>query len=181
MPTHEEIQEITSIIRKSFQKLIRCDNLLFEITAENSIPIPGNHPILDRTLHETTINHRFALYLENFIQRTLLNRYYVDLEYNRYYLNPKALQTSNGEVIARPDIVIHSRTNRNIHPQHYLAIEAKKENILPHDIEKVKGFLSDNNYNYLFGFTISYSNHIGKLYYRIGEEIREEVIIQGLI
>lgn len=93
----------------------------------------------------------------------------VDIEYNRYYENPKMLDTIEGRITARPDIIVHSRMNKDFPTQHFLVVEAKKDNISNHDINKIKGFINDDDYTYLFGLTISYcqnqNNVIGILFW----------------
>lgn len=104
----------------------------------------------------------------------------VDIEYNRYYENPKMLDTIEGRITARPDIIVHSRMNKDFPTQHFLVVEAKKDNISNHDINKIKGFINDDDYTYLFGLTISYcqnqNNVISILFYFGGNVIAEENI-----
>ena len=118
--------------------------------------------------------------MENIIQNTELSVYNVDIEYNRYYENLKELETVEGLISVRPDILIHSRTNHEIHQQHFLVVEAKKGAITQHDINKINGFISDSNYNYLFGLTVSYclsdTHVLANLHYFNGEEIADEAI-----
>jgi hypothetical protein len=136
--------------------------------------------LLNRELHETTINHRLAFYLEQNIQETELNIYNVDIEYNRYYGNQKILNTIEGQQTVRPDILIHTRINDEVEHQHYLVVEAKKAQITEHDIRKIEGFISDPNYFYLFGLTISYCINeeqvLADLYYSNGATITSEQI-----
>lgn len=136
--------------------------------------------LLSRELHETTINHRLAFYLEQNIQETDLDIYNVDIEYNRFYGNKKLLDTVEGQQSVRPDIVIHTRINYEVEQQHYLVIEAKKLEITQHDINKICGFISDPNYFYLFGLTISYcidaAKVLANLYYYDGTSIVSENI-----
>lgn len=59
----------------------------------------------------------------------------------------------------RPDILIHTRTKiQDDIPQHYIVIEAKKDEVSHDDEEKVKAFMMDSHYEYLFGITIKYGN-----------------------
>jgi hypothetical protein len=81
----------------------------------------------------------------------------------------KILKTIEGYLSVRPDILVHSRIDGKVEQQHYLVIEAKKGAISQYDINKIQGFISDNNYNYLFGMAISYCHSeefvLADLYY----------------
>ncbi|MEI6316386.1 MAG: hypothetical protein WCO65_01505 [bacterium] len=175
IPTTEQIDGLTLILRNSIEELIDRDSDIFNVDLIEPEEISDDARILNRELHETCINHRLAYYLEKNIQNTELDVYKVDIEYNRYYRNLKLLQTVNGQLSVRPDIILHSRVNADIQPQHYLVVEAKKAHISRHDIIKVEGFITDDNYNYVFGFTISYcsdnQNILGILFYFDGTEI----------
>nr|WP_321409584.1 hypothetical protein [uncultured Carboxylicivirga sp.] len=179
-PTIEQIYLIKTIIDNSLDSLILNDSEIFDIHMHEPRRISEDARVLNRELHETTINHRLAYYLENNIQKCELSYYKVDIEYNRFYENLKLLDTVEGIRSVRPDILIHSRTNHEINPQHYLVIEAKKGTIIQHDINKINGFISDENYNYLFGLTVSYcssdSHILANLYYFDGEDIINEQI-----
>lgn len=49
---------------------------------------------------------------------------------------------------------------QNVGLQHYLVIETKKKEITQHDINKIMDFIENENYNYLFGLTISYCGNL---------------------
>ena len=174
-PTLEQTNLVTKLLYESINTLIVNDSDIFNIDIIMPQQISEDARILNRELHETAINHRLAYYLEQNMQDGPLSEYSVDIEYNRFYGNAKLVKTVEGLIAIRPDIVIHTRMNRNINPQHFLAIEAKKGEILLHDINKIKGLISDSHYNYLFGFTISYCSNnnytIGSIYYFDGREI----------
>jgi len=174
-PSANQIERITEIIQSSIDQLIENDSDIFNIDIVMPQQISEDARQLNRELHETTINHRFAVYIENNIQDTEFNLYHVDIEYNRYYGNLKILNTVEGQLSVRPDILVHSRIDDQIEPQHLLVVEAKKDRIIEHDINKIKGFISDPNYNYLFGLTISYcrseTHVVADLYYFNGENI----------
>jgi hypothetical protein len=129
---------------------------LFVTNADEERIVYDGEREINRKLHETAINHRFAVYLERTIIRVLPLNYSVDLEYNRYYYGYKRVNTAEGLIKVRPDILVHSRTNREVVPQHYMAIEAKKYAITDHDIVKIHGLMNDPRYRYLFGVTVSY-------------------------
>lgn len=163
--------------------LIINDKSIFNYDEPIYHHLPNQEAILNRKLHETTINHRFAHYIENNLKETELENLFVDIEYNRWYENPKMLDTEQGRIEARPDIVVHSRMDDFVPIQHYLVIEAKKGNISNHDLAKIKGFINDDNYSYLFGLTISYcscqENVISTLFYYDGAEIISKDIIMA--
>ncbi|MCL6576225.1 hypothetical protein [Kyrpidia sp.] len=88
-------------VEKSLNMLIRNDIYLFEID-----------------VHERTIAHRLAVYLEK-----EFSSWNIDCEYNRIGYDPKLINPGRrGERKAYPDIIIHHRgTSSNL-----LAIEMKK-------------------------------------------------------
>lgn len=174
-PSEDQLELVQTIIRESIISLIANDSNIFHIDLNEVQYISEEARILNRKLHETTINHRLAVYLEQNISNNLFEGYNVDIEYNRFFENDKILETIEGQIIARPDIIIHSRTNQEISPNHILVVEAKKGGITEHDVNKIMGFISDGNYNYLFGLTVSYCQSeefvVSTLYYFNGEEI----------
>lgn len=174
-PTPEQIGEITELVSFSIDDLINKESDIFNIDIEIPEDLSLEAKALSRELHEITINHRLAVYIENHIQNSSLSLYNVDIEYNRYYRSQKLLNTSEGQFAVRPDIIVHTRMNRDAEQQHYLVIEAKKDIISQHDINKIKGFIKDENYNYLFGLTVSYCGDpnqvLANLYYYYESEI----------
>jgi Holliday junction resolvase-like predicted endonuclease len=164
MPTPLQKQQAVNLIRSSIQALIAEDRNIFSQRLIEPLRIPLRNHRLNRRLHETTINHRLAFHLETRIRQIpYLANHSVDLEYNRYYLDPKIVVVNGEETAIRPDILIHTRTNRNINFYHYLAVEAKKGRITNHDIDKIVALLQDQLYQYLFGLTVSYCfvpNHV---------------------
>lgn len=183
-PTDIQIEFIKKIISNSLKQLIEYDSDIFNIDLEIEMAqeVSENAKRLNRKLHETCINHRLAHYLENELIDTDYEDYCVDIEYNRFYGNLKILNTVEGQLSVRPDIIIHSRVDDTFDPQHLLVIEAKKEAVSNRDINKIIGFISDDNYNYVFGLTVSFCSDetqiIAKLYYFNGTEIVNENIIE---
>ena len=175
VPTQAQIDRVTNLLNASIQKLVEKDSNIFNIDFIMPQQISEDAAILNRELHETTINHRLAYYLERNIENTELSGHSVDIEYNRFYGNPKQVIIVQELVTVRPDIIIHGRINAQITPQHFLVVEAKKGLITDHDINKIKALISDDHYNYIFGFTISYCSNdeqvVGQLYYYNGDEI----------
>ena len=141
-PTEEQLELMTTIVGNSMTRLIENDSNIFHIDLNEVQYISEEARILNRKLHETTINHRFAVYLEQNIMNNIFAAYNVDIEYNRFFENEKILETIEGQIVARPDIIIHSRTNQDLTPNHILVVEAKKDAITDHDINKIKGFIS---------------------------------------
>lgn len=180
IPVDAQIVQIKSLLESSIDELILNDSNIFNADVILPQNISPDAILLNRKLHETTINHRLAYYIENALHNTDLESYNVDIEYNRYYNNLKLLETVEGQINVRPDILVHSRINDQVNQQHYLVIEAKKNRITTHDINKIKGFISDDHYNYLFGLTVSYCRStefvLANLYYFNGHIIDNEAI-----
>lgn len=168
-PAANMITEVTSVLRNAIQELIIHDSDIFDIELVEPPILSEDARILNRELHEVAINHRLAVYIEREIQKLPhLQHYKVDIEYNRYYEEEKRAEGVEGAI--RPDILVHTRMNRNYDPQHLIVIEAKKHIISRDDDAKVRALMNDPKYNYMFGFTISYCHHanfiLGKLYYK---------------
>jgi len=179
-PSNQQIDLVKDILILSIDELISNDSDIFNIDEVMPQQISPDARHLNRQLHETTINHRLAVYIERNIVESDLENYNVDIEYNRYYGNLKILETVEGHLSVRPDILVHSRIDDQVDLQHYLIVEAKKGAISQHDINKIHGFIGDDNYNYLFGMAISYCHSdevvVADLYYYNGYEIIRENI-----
>jgi hypothetical protein len=179
-PTEIQINQVKNIIKQSIQDLIRYDSDIFHNDVIEPEDLSNDAKLLNRKLHETTINHRIAYYFEKYIQNTDLSFYKVDIEYNRDNWRPKELQTVEGLLVVRPDILIHTRMDDSVAQQHFLAVEAKKENITQHDVNKIEGFISDGRFHYLFGLTISYcidkNDVLSNLFYFDGNRIFNEPV-----
>ena len=183
-PTNSQIDEIKELLSICIEELVVQDSDIFNIELDESPQISPLTRILNRELHETTINHRLAYYIERNIKdddlsfHENLSHYKVDIEYNRFYNNPKILRGISGSV--RPDILVHTRLDNTVDQQHYLVVEAKKAQIIPQDINKIRRFIRDDNYNYLFGLTISYCRDpnfiLGNLFYFNGIRIINEPV-----
>jgi len=175
MASLDQIKEITKIIEVSIDNLITYDSDIFNIDINIPGDISGESVKLNRKLHEVTLNHRLAVYLEKNILGTNYSEHKVDIEYNRYYDEAKMLEINKEKCIVRPDILIHTRMDTDIHPSNALVVEAKKGKVSEFDIAKVCNFIENENYNYLFGMTISYCESeefvSANLYYYNGTEI----------
>ena len=138
-----------------------------------------------RNLGEMAINHRLAVYIENNLEEFYTQKYFVDIEYDRNYAQPKLLIIDGVESPRRPDILVHTRTDNSVSVQHLLVIEAKKKfrnKDFLLDTKKVKAFM--RYYDYQFGMTVLYryrrSNVTAKLHYFDGQNIEcEEIIVSG--
>lgn len=175
MPTPEQITEVKGLLIRSIKMLIQNDRNIFTGEIYETPDFTPEARILNRELHETSINHRLAHYLEHNLLYTNMCRYNVDIEYNRYYMTQKFVLMGGVQIPIRPDILIHSRMDDTINPQHYLVIEGKKHEVSEDDIGRVKALINDSRYNYLFGFTIYYCidhNQVsGNLFYMNNGEI----------
>jgi hypothetical protein len=168
---------IKKIIILSLQELIVND---IEIFSQSSTIIEINNiqtGITNRLVHETAINHRFAIYLEqNFNKFLCCSRYYqVDIEYNRYFGRPKELKGDN----IRPDIIVHKRQGINLKLDNLLIIEAKKVIISNEDEAFVKEMMKNKKYLFQFGLTVTYcfdndSKIKCTLFSKLNREITEE-------
>lgn len=181
VPSHQEINKIKQLISYAIKQLIQNDSDIFINT------LLTNESRRKRELHEVTICHRLAVYLEMNLDCYFQGNYSVDLEYNRNYDEVKRYWTGTESKIARPDIIIHTRTHGSLpQHQHLLVIEAKKGKVPSIDINKVKGFIADRNYFYLFGLTISYCYTPGiieaMLYYCTSEcEVISEDVSENIV
>jgi hypothetical protein len=171
-------QDIKDLIDSAINDLIREDKSIF------SVPNNDNDEN-ERKLHEVCINHRFACHLEkhlsNVSTKRNLEKLYVDIEVNKRGTQQKKVATVNGiEEVVRPDIMIHNRKDE-AEKNNILVIEAKKHNIPQHDIDKVKGLMNDQRFNYTYGLTISYckdNNHVIAFLYR---KSRDDIVEEHLI
>ncbi len=161
MPAEKDIKNIKLLLVEAFTLLEKNDSDLFSLPPESEVDEYENATKkYERKLHEVCINHRLAHYIEILLPRFFDGEYHVDIEYNRYYKNKKCLDINNNGVlsIVRPDIIVHTRTLKTNPHQHLLVIEAKKHHRSLEDEKKVKAFITDTHYEYVFGATIQYNN-----------------------
>ena len=128
--------------------------------------------LLENGVHERSITHKFAEYLQ--IQFPDLN---VDCEYNKKGelpgISTKKIPIDEKECSVFPDIIIHQRHTKN----NVLIIEIKKKisnKTKEWDIEKLQFFTKSEDYHYLFGLFIEFdgSNISDCKWYADGEIIR---------
>lgn len=157
-----KLKELKNLLHQSLEDFLNSDkNLLLDV-------------------HEQSISHRIAVYIEKNLGETDLN---IDCEYNRYLKEPKRIscniwnirdidlkkcncskcsyilknRSSIDELInkgIRPDIVVHERGSDS---RNELVIEIKKDKICPFDIEKLKALTSnksDGGFDYKWGVFI---------------------------
>lgn len=125
--------------------------------------IVNDRYLLDKNLHERTIVHKFATYLQ-----IVFPSWHVDVEYNRNIADRKALSIPSdnnpyGEHIVSvfPDIIIHRRGSNE---DNLLVIEAKKSTnqiqfLIDHDYQKLACYMQnfgDNNLGYKYGCHITF-------------------------
>ncbi len=157
------IQNIQDMINSSLIELINHDE-----------------DLIRRNVKEECINHKFALYLERFLEQLVEyhDLYHVDIEYNKNYIDPEKciIDEYNNRISIRPDIIIHNRfSNQN----NLIAFEIKKSYTSRRDYLKIRGLMR-NPYNYSYGCLLSYlpereyflikiliPNHEGMLIYRL--------------
>lgn len=146
---------VIGLLQKAKADLIRFDKDLFELDEESIIFESLEDKMeVERKLHEVCINHRFAIYIEKYLQE-IDKSYFVDIEYNRYYKNIKYVDSTYYKGNIRPDIIIHKRLS-NIGTPHLLAIEIKKDQFSDRDKDKVYALMTDPKYNYKFGARVIY-------------------------
>lgn len=108
--------------------------------------------IINNSIKEECINHKFAQYLEEILKRKkILSSHNVDIEYDKYKENEK--KTSQGQKI-RPDIIVHQRKSGN--KNNLIVIEAKKNYPSKNDTNKVNDLVNSEKYHYSLGALISY-------------------------
>lgn len=156
--TDEEKENIIKWIKSSIQRLIERDpDLLLPDRIQTEFKIEG-YKELNREVHETTINHRLARYIEDTINDYGYADYHVNIEYNRYFNNLKMVRSiKTGEYIeVRPDIIVHKRTRLKELLPHLLVVEAKKYSNNDKDENNVRNIMNDERYSYKFGLLVSY-------------------------
>jgi hypothetical protein len=176
------IARLKERIEQAYSKLISIDGILFDN------PIEENMPYDSRKLHEVCINHKLAIYLDEFILPLLNDRYdsyFTDIEFNREGVNAKNVNINNSETLCRPDIIIHNRISGN-RKNNFLIVECKKSESsraeINADEKKIIGFLNDDRYLYEYGLqTIYHSTLInGFLFYKNeGKILTEEIIVRN--
>ena len=179
-----EIETIRNIIRKALEELVDKDDDIFKQKLPKLGKSTEKERKLNRELHETALNHRFAFYLENGFIAKNLTTYNVDIEYNRNFSNPKSVKIRGIKIPVRPDILIHKRMKSSEPDAHLLIIEAKKGKTSGHDIDKIKAFMNDNDYKYKYGLTVSYAfnqNQVETILYSKSENnkiIKEQINVK---
>ena len=155
-------------------------NAVEQLYKNDAYLLQSNHE-----LHEQTVSHRLAVYLENNLRKSSIFRkgkFAVDCEYNKNGKNLKIVacyNCHNGDCTVkdnnsfenikyvRPDIIVHKR-GKNF-PTNLLIVELKKEtnrntNEKDRDKMKLSAFTCQrqeddkHHYQYQLGFFIEYSN-----------------------
>ncbi|XSG75721.1 hypothetical protein ACP8Y2_01720 [Herpetosiphon llansteffanensis] len=143
-------------LKKPFRSTIKA-----RLDAALQMLIVNDRYLLDENLHERTIVHKFATYLQFMFQS-----WHVDVEFNKDQLDSKTihiLEHNNPEPHKRsvfPDIIVHRRgSNQNL-----LIIEAKKSTNSDHessnyDRQKLACYMQNsgnNNLGYKYGCYIEF-------------------------
>jgi hypothetical protein len=163
------------------ENLIKSSLLLLRDKDMDLFHAQNNSNLNVQKLHEVCINHRFSGYLENCLKENMID-YYVDIEYNKNNYLPKRLYIDGNKKDIRPDIIVHTRNNKNKLHKNYLIIEAKKDEDSTEDEQKIKVFMAEKDYLYKYGCKIIYGNlqdnYNIKIYFSLdGKEISEKNIV----
>lgn len=152
-----DTETLTSAISKAFSLLTLHDGDLFGCPI-----IFKKHG--SRKLHEVSINHKLANYLESTVLPLLTGseiNYYVDIEFNREGKNDKMLPVNAINKLVRPDIIIHNRETGG-NKSNFLAIECKKKGSprreIDYDKKKLMAFLNEEKYDYKFALQVIYNS-----------------------
>ncbi len=152
------IDRVEKAIRHAFIKLIERDGALFKCAIEEHAGYDS------RKLHEVCINHKLAIYLEEYLSPALTNGgelFFADIEFNREGADFKNLQYDGQERRVRPDIIIHNRKT-GYQKRNFLVVECKKDTATDEeraeDVRKIRAFLTDPRYEYMFGLQAIYSS-----------------------
>ncbi len=168
------IDRIENAVTEAFRKLKECDGDLFEC------PIEEHAEYDSRKLHEVCINHKLAIYLEEYLFPEIENEnetFFTDIEFNREGVDFKNLQYDGEDRIVRPDIIIHNRKS-GAKKNNFLVVECKKNSASDDkkelDVRKIEAFLTDQRYEYRFGLQTVYSREKikGKLFFVESDKIK---------
>jgi len=108
--------------------------------------------LIQQCVHERTIVHRFAHYLENIlVKNKKLKGFNIDCEYNRNLDGPKRIDVNGTDNY--PDMIIHKRGE---YDYDLLIAEFKTHwnNDNQTDINKIKEFMESKIYKYQYGVSI---------------------------
>ena len=168
------------LIKEALEKLVENDSDTFNLGLPKLGQSTEKERRFNRELHETTLNHRLALYLELGLWKENITEYNIDIEYNRNFSDQKRVKIGKIRIPVRPDILIHKRMKINEKNPHLLVVEAKKHKISNHDLNKIKGFMTDPRYLYEYGLTVSYAYNprivLATFYYKENISLRTELI-----
>jgi hypothetical protein len=117
-----EKDKIIELIKNAIGELVKQDDDIFKQQLPKLGKSSKKERLLNRELHETTLNHRFAFYLENGLIKENVKNYHVDIEYNRNFSDQKRCRIGDFRIPVRPDILIHKRMNTNKDIPHLLVI-----------------------------------------------------------
>lgn len=168
-----EKEQIIKIIKNSLKSLKEIDGVLF------GLPICEDSD-QDRKLHEISINHHLAKYLESNLREYVYEDLFVDIEFNREGIHQKKLDGKG----YRPDIIVHNRKSE-ISKKNILIVECKKKDsnakdAIKADEKKIKSFLKNEKYKYIYGLQVIYKQKAkieARFFFKDNDEISSEILI----
>lgn len=126
-----------------------------------------DYDLLEMDVHEQTVAHRFAIYLEQIFKNNYdFNLISFDCEYNRYHSNNISPKRNRNEIecnneinLIKPDIIIHQRGTQHNNICVFELKKSTRSSITKKRDEKKLCIMtsSQNDFNYKYGFTIIYS------------------------
>jgi len=173
-------EQVLTGIQNALVSLKDEDGMLFQMH------IGATSTYYSRKLHEVCINHKLAEKLTNNLLGlfTDCSKLYIDIEFNREGTRPKYAIIKHVKKLARPDIILHNRktgANKN----NILIVECKKRGTtkrqrqcIKDDIGKIRGFMTDPRYAYIYGLQVIYSpkSITGTFFYHLQGTIAEKPI-----
>lgn len=138
----------------------------------------ADYLLLQRIPNKYCINHRFAVYLEEFLEGIKKDEilYEIDLEYDKifYARDNSVFDGHNNILIIKPDIIIHQRESQE---HNLLAVEAKYDNLTSHDRDKLKQLLQQPyNYKYAVGIIYHPTLHYFEYEFYTSEDLNSHTI-----
>ena len=155
-----ELKELIPILEKVLNKLFERDKILMK-----------------NDVHEQSLSHKVACYLEEELRDFLEKEWYsVDVEYNRYWEEPKRSKKLDNDLI-KPDIIIHRR-GINDKESNFVIFEVKKWKLDENDERKLiemteqEGEFKYKYWVWLYNFDVI-NNKVNITIYRNGDIEKE--------
>ena len=143
--------------------------------------------IIDNDVNERSITHKLAMYLQN-----QFTDYDVDCEYNRNMKNPKKITFIERNTRNRvfPDIIVHKRGEISNNLIIFEIKKCKDDNVTnkylenkKHDIEKLKGYVNNNDevpLKYKYGFFLEIHKDLFIIEIYFNDKSKKDVIEKRL-